>query len=75
MTIKLDVLYILRQEFLSLDKEGLGVICDDNDPGPNGKIGQIIYLINECDFIVLADSFREFIDLYIDRNAKRTFRI
>lgn len=37
-------------------QEGLGYISVDLDPGPNGRIGQLIYNINECDFIVLANS-------------------
>ncbi|MFN6086866.1 MAG: SMI1/KNR4 family protein, partial [Fluviicola sp.] len=36
----------------------------DFDPGPNGSVGQIIYLVNECDFVVLAPSFDKFIDNY-----------
>ena len=51
-------------------QEGAGILCIDNDPGPNGKVGQIIYLIDECSFIVLADSFKEFIELYVDRMQK-----
>ncbi len=51
-------------------QEGFGIVCIDNDPGPKGKKGQIIYLIDECDFIVLADSFNELINLYIDRMQK-----
>jgi len=47
-------------------QEGFGILFIDNAPAPNGKIGQIIYLINECDFVVLADSFYEFIEKYIE---------
>jgi cell wall assembly regulator SMI1 len=45
-------------------QEDGGKIYIDNDPGPKGKVGQIIFLVDECDFIVLADSFREFISNY-----------
>ncbi len=47
-------------------QEGFGVLCIDNDPGPKGKVGQLIFLVDECNFIVLADSFSHLIDLYIE---------
>jgi cell wall assembly regulator SMI1 len=39
----------------------------DNDPGPSGKVGQVIYLVNECDFEVIADSSTELLDWRIDK--------
>lgn len=47
-------------------QEGFGIFYIDYDPGPNGTTGQIIYLVNEYDFVVLADSFGEFIQKYIE---------
>lgn len=62
--IRNTIYHSTRVPFAS--QEGFGIVCIDNDPGPRGKAGQIIYLINECDFIVLADSFKEFISFYIE---------
>lgn len=47
----------------------------DFDPGPKGAIGQIIYLINECDFVVLAQSFHEFIENYNRLISNNDFKI
>lgn len=47
-------------------QDGLGTIYIDNDPGPNGKVGQVIYLVTECSFVLLADSFSELLKIYID---------
>tara|TARA_R110000868_G_C10669168_1_gene746452 strand:+ start:65 stop:691 length:627 start_codon:yes stop_codon:yes gene_type:complete len=47
----------------------------DFDPGPNGKIGQIIFLINECDLIVLAESFTDFIKSYNEHLKNKTLEI
>jgi cell wall assembly regulator SMI1 len=47
----------------------------DFDPGPNGSVGQIIFLINECDFVVLATDFSNFIDLYNELIITRTLQI
>jgi len=47
------------------EQEDGGFISIDNDPGPKGTKGQIIFLVDECEFIVLADSFKEFISSYI----------
>lgn len=38
----------------------------DFDPVPNGTIGQVIFLINECDFVVLASNFNDFLYKYND---------
>ncbi|MCU0654897.1 MAG: SMI1/KNR4 family protein [Polyangiaceae bacterium] len=37
----------------------------DFRPGPQGSSGQVLYLINECDYIVVATSFSEFIQQYL----------
>ena len=47
----------------------------DFDPGPKGTVGQIIYLINECDFVVLAQSFDKFIDNYNFLISSNDFKI
>ena len=36
----------------------------DFDPAPNGTYGQIIFLVNECDSVVLSPNFSDFIDNY-----------
>ncbi len=35
----------------------------DFDPAPEGKVGQVIWNISECDYEVLADSLKEFFQL------------
>jgi cell wall assembly regulator SMI1 len=50
-------------------QEGQGFIAIDNDPAPNGTKGQVIYLINECDFVVLATSIKTFFKQYNDAIA------
>jgi len=36
----------------------------DFDPAPNGTYGQIIFLIDECGFVVLSPNFDDFLDNY-----------
>jgi cell wall assembly regulator SMI1 len=50
-------------------QEGHGFIAIDNDPAPNGTKGQVIYLINESDFVVLATSMKAFFKQYNDAIA------
>ncbi len=47
----------------------------DFDPGPNGTEGQVIFLINECEFVVLAPDFSGFIALYNNLIMNRTLQI
>jgi cell wall assembly regulator SMI1 len=47
----------------------------DFDPGPNGTIGQVIFLINECDLVVLASSFKNFLNSYNDHIKNKTLQI
>jgi cell wall assembly regulator SMI1 len=47
----------------------------DFDPGPNGTIGQVIFLINECDFVLLAPSFKDFLNKYNELMENKTFQI
>lgn len=46
--------------------EGVCWIFLDYVPGPKGYKSQLIYNINECDFIVLANSFSALIQHYIE---------
>lgn len=47
----------------------------DFDPGPNGTIGQVIFLINECDFVVLAPGFKDFLNKYNELINNKTLQI
>lgn len=46
------------------NQDGAWSIYIDNDPGPEGTVGQLIYIVNECDYIVLAESFDAFLNKY-----------
>lgn len=56
-------------------EEGSCNIFIDNIPGPKGKEGQLIFNVNECDFIVLADNFKDLISFYVKllENGKLKF--
>ncbi len=62
--IRCTIYHASRIPFAS--QEGFGFMAIDYAPGPNGKVGQVIYLVNECDFIVIADSFSAFVDWCIE---------
>ena len=47
----------------------------DFDPGPNGRIGQVIFLINECDFVVIAPGFKDFLNTYNELMKTKTLQI
>jgi cell wall assembly regulator SMI1 len=47
----------------------------DYDPGPNGNIGQVIFLTNECDYVVLSPTFKDFIDNYNKLILNQTLKI
>jgi cell wall assembly regulator SMI1 len=47
----------------------------DFDPGPNGRIGQVIFLINECDFVVIAPGFKDFLNTYNELMKSKTLQI
>jgi cell wall assembly regulator SMI1 len=47
----------------------------DFDPGPKGTKGQVIFLINESDFVVLAPSFEDFLDIYNEHMKTKTLQI
>ena len=51
-------------------QEGYGFLAIDNDPAPNGTKGQVIYLRNECDFVVLSTSVKSFFKQLNDAIAK-----
>lgn len=37
----------------------------DFRPGSKGSVGQVLYLINECDFVVVGKSFEDFLEKYL----------
>ena len=41
----------------------------DLSPGPKGKIGQVIALVTECDFKVLAPSFNAFLERWLKKGS------
>lgn len=55
-------------------EEGLGYLYVDMIPGPEGKMGQIIYNVNEVDFIVLAESLEELFSKLIEKIEKQQFK-
>jgi len=47
------------------DLEGECTLYLDFIPGPEGTEGQVIYNINESDFVVLAKGFKDFLSRYV----------
>lgn len=47
----------------------------DYDPGPKGNIGQVIFLINECEYVVLSPTFKDFIVNYNKLIISKTLKI
>lgn len=48
------------------EQEGVCGLWLDFTPGPSGIVGQVIMDITECDFIVLAPTFRAFLARYLE---------
>jgi cell wall assembly regulator SMI1 len=59
----LDAVYH-RERLPIIDREDFH-LCLDFAPGPKGTSGQVLMLVNECDFVVVGSSFSDFLSRWI----------
>ncbi len=53
------------QRLLIAEQEGIAIMALDGIPGPQGTPGQVILDVDECTFIVGADSLTQFLEKYL----------